>query len=363
MIKQLTVLLLLASTCCTVWAKDVVKYSANILNEEGKGVKRARVYVEHRATNKDGMATIKTRPNRNIAIVKEGYQTLYYQVSTDPKQRIVLVPDGQKSPNIRPKLLQGLAPEPIYVVNGEYNPSFRAENYTDNDIVSVKSVIKWNGKLKKLFAGSDISPEDVIHRTVVFVTTASPIEFYKSKESSRYTFTITDTSGAPLQGATIYSHISQNQTDANGFVSFSAFSGSTILIREHLKHNDTIITLPAQAETINATVTTKAENPNSIMPTFNGGGVDNFRRWINGKVLNVADRYVQAHTVEVVAYFVINKQGRVCRVDILKKNDDNFAQYIKKTIYSSPRWTPGSQDGKTVKVSYTIPVSLRESEY
>ena len=45
-------------------------------------------------------------------------------------------------------------------------------------------------------------------------------------------------------------------------------------------------------------------------------------------------------------------------VDILKQNNPRAARVVKRAIYRSPRWTPGTENGKPVNVSYTLPVNL-----
>ena len=42
-------------------------------------------------------------------------------------------------------------------------------------------------------------------------------------------------------------------------------------------------------------------------------------------------------------------------------NDLGFgtAQEIKRILALAPKWTPGDQDGKAVRVLYTLPVNIR----
>ncbi len=54
----------------------------------------------------------------------------------------------------------------------------------------------------------------------------------------------------------------------------------------------------------------------------------------------------------------IGRTGKIMSVEILKQNNPRAARVVKRAIYRSPRWTPGTENGKPVNVSYTLPVNL-----
>jgi protein TonB len=58
--------------------------------------------------------------------------------------------------------------------------------------------------------------------------------------------------------------------------------------------------------------------------------------------------------------FVVNTEGKVEQVKILKRNPFGaaFAQQITNMLENMPQWKPGEKDGKPVKVYYVIPVKL-----
>ena len=48
--------------------------------------------------------------------------------------------------------------------------------------------------------------------------------------------------------------------------------------------------------------------------------------------------------------------GRVTNVRVLKGVDDSLDKEAVRVVSSSPRWTPGKQRDRKVKVTYTFPV-------
>jgi periplasmic protein TonB len=63
---------------------------------------------------------------------------------------------------------------------------------------------------------------------------------------------------------------------------------------------------------------------------------------------------------EVLVSFVINKQGKVENVKIIKDDvGGGCAEAAVKVIENMPEWTPGKQNGNNVKVKVTIPILFK----
>lgn len=92
------------------------------------------------------------------------------------------------------------------------------------------------------------------------------------------------------------------------------------------------------------------------MPTFQGGSLDKFREYIR-KNTNyppvAAEHGVQG---QVRVSFVIERDGTVTNVKIIRGVDPLLDQEALRVVKSSPRWTPGRQRGKPARVGYNIPV-------
>lgn len=95
------------------------------------------------------------------------------------------------------------------------------------------------------------------------------------------------------------------------------------------------------------------------MPVFQNGNLSDFRNWIQSQVkfpIEALNKNIQGR---VVASFVIGKDGSVGDIQILESPDKTLSDEVIRAIGASPRWTPGTQRGKTVRVKYTVPVDFK----
>ena len=58
--------------------------------------------------------------------------------------------------------------------------------------------------------------------------------------------------------------------------------------------------------------------------------------------------------------FVVNTDGSITDVEVLKSTNDIYLdKSAVKCVSGMPKWKPGKQAGKTVRVKYTLPVNFR----
>ncbi len=95
------------------------------------------------------------------------------------------------------------------------------------------------------------------------------------------------------------------------------------------------------------------------MPGFNGGDVNvEFRKYVfaNMKYPEVAaENGIQG---KVYVQFVIEPDGRLSNVRVIRSVDPVLDKEAIRVIESSPKWNPGKQRGKPVRVSYTFPITF-----
>ena len=84
-----------------------------------------------------------------------------------------------------------------------------------------------------------------------------------------------------------------------------------------------------------------------------------FRDWVKLNVKYPVDMYKQGIKGRVVATFIINRDGSLSDVKILQSSAEEFSREVLRVLERSPKWTPGRQNGKVVRVKYTIPVDFR----
>jgi len=94
------------------------------------------------------------------------------------------------------------------------------------------------------------------------------------------------------------------------------------------------------------------------MPEFPGGQQALF------KYLNESVKYpviAQENNVQgrVIVQFVVEKDGSVTDVQVVRSVDSSLDKEAKRVISSMPKWKPGKQRGKAVRVKYTVPVNFK----
>lgn len=96
------------------------------------------------------------------------------------------------------------------------------------------------------------------------------------------------------------------------------------------------------------------------MPEF-PGGIDSLHAFMQQNIVVPTNEKKKNSTGTVFAQFVINTEGKIENITILKSvnNDQNLNQEVIRVINLMPKWTPGIQNGKKVPVYFTLPVKFQ----
>ena len=94
-------------------------------------------------------------------------------------------------------------------------------------------------------------------------------------------------------------------------------------------------------------------------PTFNGGDANGFAKWVNSRLVYPEAAKENGVEGRVTLQFTIGKDGKLQDVKVLNSPDESLAQEAVRVVSSSPKWEPGRQRDRAVKVSYTFPVIYR----
>ena len=92
------------------------------------------------------------------------------------------------------------------------------------------------------------------------------------------------------------------------------------------------------------------------MPSFPGG---------NEALMNFIKENITWPDVEacvqgrVVVKFIVERDGSISHAQIARSLDPLFDKEALRVVNNMPKWNPGKQNGKTVRVSYNVPVSFR----
>ena len=62
----------------------------------------------------------------------------------------------------------------------------------------------------------------------------------------------------------------------------------------------------------------------------------------------------------VICQFVVNKDGSIVDIEVVRSGGDpSLDKEAVRVIKSMPKWKPGKQRGKAVRVKYTVPVNFK----
>jgi protein TonB len=61
----------------------------------------------------------------------------------------------------------------------------------------------------------------------------------------------------------------------------------------------------------------------------------------------------------VTCSFVVNKDGTIVDIEVVRGIDASLDKEAQRVISTMPKWQPGEQRGKPVRVKYTIPINFR----
>ncbi|MDR1672729.1 MAG: energy transducer TonB [Bacteroidales bacterium] len=95
-------------------------------------------------------------------------------------------------------------------------------------------------------------------------------------------------------------------------------------------------------------------------PLFNGKPAEEaFREWAYSITKYPPVAQENGITGRVILEFTIEKDGSVSNVTLLRGVDPSLDTEALRVIKASPKWTPGRQRGRTVKVKYQFPFNFR----
>ena len=95
------------------------------------------------------------------------------------------------------------------------------------------------------------------------------------------------------------------------------------------------------------------------MPTFNGGKpATEFRKYIAQNLQYPEIAAENGVSGRVIVQFAVNKTGKVVDAVVVRSVDSALDKEAIRVVMSSPKWTPGKQRGKAVKVLFTFPINF-----
>jgi protein TonB len=92
------------------------------------------------------------------------------------------------------------------------------------------------------------------------------------------------------------------------------------------------------------------------MPKFMGGDQNAFRAWIQQNLRYPEIAAENGISGRVFVQFAVNSKGQVVDAKVIRGVDPALDKEALRVVNSSPKWQPGKQRGKPVKVQFTFPI-------
>lgn len=96
-----------------------------------------------------------------------------------------------------------------------------------------------------------------------------------------------------------------------------------------------------------------------VMPSFLGGDLNTFRKWVQGEFKIPAIAAENGIQGRVVVKFVVEKDGSIGGIEFLQSPDKVYEDEVVRVLNKSPKWTPGRQRDQLVRVYYILPIDCR----
>lgn len=98
------------------------------------------------------------------------------------------------------------------------------------------------------------------------------------------------------------------------------------------------------------------------MPEFANGGMSGLMEYLNKNIQYPADAHAKGLQGRVTIQFVVEKDGSITGAKVLRGADPSLDKEAIRVASAMPKWKPGMQRGKAVRVKYTVPVMFRLTE-
>lgn len=94
------------------------------------------------------------------------------------------------------------------------------------------------------------------------------------------------------------------------------------------------------------------------LPEFPGGAVE-FMKWLTKNLRYPSSAQQRKVQGKVVAQFIVNTDGSISNVEILKSVDASLDREAMRVLRMMPQWKPGQQDAKPCRTQVCIPIVFK----
>ncbi|HQB27838.1 MAG TPA: energy transducer TonB [Paludibacter sp.] len=131
-----------------------------------------------------------------------------------------------------------------------------------------------------------------------------------------------------------------------------------IIDTEDDKDRQVVIQAPVQAAVVEEEDTEVVFMVVESMPGFPGGEAALFK-YLSDNIKYPVIAQESGIQGRVICQFVVNRDGSIVDIEVVRGVDRSLDEEAKRVIANMPKWSPGKQRGKAVRVKYTLPVNFR----
>lgn len=102
------------------------------------------------------------------------------------------------------------------------------------------------------------------------------------------------------------------------------------------------------------------DNP-EMFPRFPGGNIALFE-YLSKNIKFPKSKENEDVKVRVVTTFTVEKDGSITHAKIVRSQGEAFDNEALRVINGMPKWIPGTQNGKAVRVKYTLPITFSTTD-
>lgn len=220
--------------------------------------------------------------------------------------------------------------------------------------IAIKNVIEANQKVAVTTAVelSKIDKTPKVEKKKVTPKIEQPKVVEKVKSSIKFTAPVIkkDSEVKPEEEMKTQEDLQKTKTTIGAFnvVGNDEIGGEVIKAKEEIAQPE-----PPKNEEENKVFDVVEEQPS--FP----GGQGALMAWLNDNIkypVVAAENGIQG---KVIVQFVVGKNGSISNVKVLRSVDPSLDKEAVRVVSNMPNWTPGKQNGASVNVRFTLPVTFR----
>lgn len=220
--------------------------------------------------------------------------------------------------------------------------------------IAIKNVIEANQKVAIVTEAklSKIDKTPKVEKKKVTPKIEQPKVVEKVKSSIKFTAPVIkkDSEVKPEEEMKTQEDLQKTKTTIGAFnvVGNDEFDGEVLKAKEEIAQPE-----PPKNEEENKVFDVVEEQPS--FP----GGQGALMAWLRDNIkypVVAAENGIQG---KVIVQFVVGKNGSISNVKVLRSVDPSLDREAVRVVSSMPNWTPGKQNGTSVNVRYTLPVTFK----